>query len=46
MAHEYRTYHGTQGAGFDEDEWQPARLLVEKPEPAPPSARTSPCCAS
>lgn len=35
MAYEDRTYHGIQGAGADEDEWQPARLLIEKPEPGP-----------
>lgn len=35
MAYEDRTYHGIQGVGGDEDEWQPARLLVEKPEDGP-----------
>ncbi|MFD6967434.1 hypothetical protein [Streptomyces sp. NPDC059949] len=35
MAYEDRTYHGIQGVGSDEDEWQPARLLVEKPEDGP-----------
>ncbi|MEU0374923.1 hypothetical protein ABZ070_32940 [Streptomyces sp. NPDC006283] len=35
MAYEDRTYHGIQGAGGDEDEWQPARLLVERPKPGP-----------
>ncbi|MFE4415137.1 hypothetical protein [Streptomyces sp. NPDC056821] len=35
MAYEDRTYHGIQGVGDDEDEWQPARLLVEKPEDSP-----------
>lgn len=27
MAYEDRAYHGIQGAGSDEGEWQPARLL-------------------
>ncbi|MFC8015442.1 hypothetical protein [Streptomyces cinereoruber] len=35
MAYEDRTYHGIQGAGSNEDGWQPARLLVEKPEFGP-----------
>ncbi|MGW6605328.1 hypothetical protein [Streptomyces sp. NPDC055036] len=32
MAYEDRTYHGIQGVAGDEDESQPAQLLVEKPE--------------
>jgi hypothetical protein len=39
MAYEDRTYHGVQdgpesGKG-DEEDWQPARILVEKPEDGP-----------
>ncbi|MET7666393.1 hypothetical protein ABZS99_48380 [Streptomyces sp. NPDC005463] len=40
MAYEDRTYHGVQGAGGDDDEWQPARLLVEKPEMGPTQRET------
>lgn len=38
MTYEDRTYHGIQDGpsnGNDEGEWQPARILVEKPEFGP-----------
>lgn len=35
MTYEDRTYHGIRGVGGDEDERQPARLLVENPEDGP-----------
>ncbi|WP_411119893.1 hypothetical protein [Streptomyces sp. 058-1L] len=40
MAYEDRTYYGIPGGGGDEDEWQPARLLVEKPEDGPTQRET------
>jgi hypothetical protein len=41
MAFEDRTYHGVQGAGDDDEDWQPARLLVEQPADGPTQRATA-----
>lgn len=40
MAYEDRTYHGIQGAGGEDEGWQPVRLIVETPEEGPTQRET------